>query len=108
MNNHLSEAMRLAVFIRVHQLKARGGPTTEDMDEAMETGDVLGERGDVLLFGNRDKPGECAELFNRTAHAIAVLAFCPGGVHVFGTTFEANPEKAEDYSFGFREGGCYT
>ncbi len=26
---------------------------------------------------------------NRTAHAVAVLAFCPGGVDMFGQHFEA-------------------
>ena len=45
---------------------------------------------DILLCGG-GKPGECADLFNRTAHAIAVLAFVPGGVTIFGATFEANP-----------------
>ena len=59
------------------------------MQKAQETSQILGERGDILLFGG-GKKGECAEIFNRTAHAIAVLAFVPGGVEIFGSRFEAN------------------
>ena len=89
MNEHLSEMIKMAVFFRIHELKQRGGPTAEDMQKAQETSQILGERGDILLFGG-GKKGECAEIFNRTAHAIAVLAFVPGGVEIFGSRFEAN------------------
>ena len=94
MNDNLSAMMQMAVFFRVEELKQRGGPTDEDMRKAQETSDILGERGDILLFGG-GKKGECAEIFNRTAHAIAVLAFVPGGVEVFGTRFEANGRSDE-------------
>ena len=88
MNEHLSEMIKMAVFFRIHELKQRGGPTAEDMQKAQETSQILGERGDILLFGG-GKKGECADIFNRTAHAIAVLAFAPGGVEIFGSRFEA-------------------
>jgi hypothetical protein len=58
------------------------------MKKAQETSDILGEHGDILLHGG-GKKGEQADQFNRTAHAFAVLAFCPGGVEVFGARFEA-------------------
>ena len=89
MNDILPELMRMAVWLKVEEIKARGGPTPEDMKRAQKTADMLGERGDVLLCGG-GKKGECADLFNRTAHAYAVLAFVPGGVSVFGHCFEAN------------------
>ena len=89
MNDHLSEMMRLAVLLNIAEIKERGGPTAEDMAKAEETSDLLGEHGDVLLHGG-GKKGECANLFNRTAHAIAVLAFVPGGVELFGARFEAD------------------
>jgi len=92
MNNHLSDMMQVAVPLYMAKLSEKGGPTPEDMEEAQMTSSVLGERGDVLLFGG-GKKGECADLFNKTARAIAVLAFCPGGVEVFGTRFEAKKEK---------------
>ena len=86
-NNNLTTMMQAAVPLHVLQLKDKGGPDAADMAKAKESSDMLGERGDVLLFGG-GKKGECADLFNRTAHAIAVLAFCPGGVDIFGAHFE--------------------
>jgi len=90
MSNHalLTTSMQAAVPLHIMRLKEKGGPTDEDMSEARKTSDILGERGDVLLFGG-GKKGEAADQFNRTAHAIAVLSFCPGGVTIFGTTFDA-------------------
>ena len=77
-----------AVLLQIWELEARGGPSAEDRIKAQQSSDILGEHGDILLHGG-GKKGECADLFNRTAHAIAVLAFCPGGVELFGQRFEA-------------------
>lgn len=88
MNNHLAIAMSAAVPLQIMRLEEKGGPTDEDMKKAQEVSGKLGERGDVLLFGG-GKKGEVADLFNGTAHAIAVLAFVPGGITIFGQHFEA-------------------
>lgn len=88
MDKLLPEMMKVAVFLQIEILQARGGPTTTDMKKVQETSDMLGEHGDILICGGGQK-GQQATLFNRTAHAFAVLAFCPGGVEVFGTSFEA-------------------
>ena len=89
MNGLLETMIAPAVFLRIVEMEKLGGPTPEDMKKVQETADMLGERGHVLLHGGGRK-GECADLFNRTAHAIAVLAFAPGGVELFGTRFEAS------------------
>ncbi len=91
MNSLLPAMMGMAVILRIRNLEKQGGPNDENMRELHETADMLGEHGDILLYGG-GKPGQCAELFNRTAQAIAVLAFSPGGVEVFGTKFEARLE----------------
>lgn len=88
----LPEMMRMAVWLQIELLKQRGGPTDQDMKKAQETSDMLGEHGDVLLCGG-GKKGQCADLFNRTAHAIAVLSFVPGGVEIFGAHFETRKES---------------
>ena len=93
MNNHLAIAMSAAVPLHIMRLQAKGGPTDEDMKQAQEVSDKLGERGDVLLFGG-GKKGEVADLFNGTANAIACLSFVPGGITIFGEHFEA--KKGED------------
>lgn len=87
MNDLLEIMMVPAVFLRIAEMEKTGGPSVEDMEKVQETSDLLGEHGDILLHGGGRK-GQCADLFNRTAHAIAVLAFVPGGVELFGTRFE--------------------
>lgn len=91
LDNPLAIAMATAVPLHIMQLQAKGGPDAADRAKAQETSAMLGERGDVLLFGG-GKKGEAADLFNRTAHATAVLAFVPGGVDIFGQHFEAVKE----------------
>jgi hypothetical protein len=83
--------MPMAVILQVLAMKERGGPNDDDRKKAEETSDMLGEHGDIIIVGPHKgtKKGEVADLFNRTAHAYAVLAFCPGGVEVFGTQVEA-------------------
>jgi len=83
----LETMMPMAVFLAVKALEQQGGPSEKDMKNIQDTADMLGEHGDILLHGG-GKKGECADLFNRTAHAIAVLSFAPGGVELFGTKFE--------------------
>ena len=84
----LAIAMGAAVPLHIMQLQAKGGPDAADMKKAQETSDMLGERGDVLLHGG-GKKGESSDLFNRTAHTVALLAFVPGGIDIFGQHFEA-------------------
>jgi hypothetical protein len=85
--NILALTLELTVPLRMAELKRRGGPLEADWDAARTFGPVLSERGDVLLYGG--KPGQAAGLFNRLAEAIAVMAFLPGGITVFGTTWRA-------------------
>jgi hypothetical protein len=63
------------------------GPNEEDFQKARELSDILGEKVDILLYGSK-KRGEVADLFNRVASAIAVLAFLPGGITIFGQHWE--------------------
>ncbi len=87
-NELLGPMISVAVYFQIEQIRDRGGPNAEDMEKAKATSEILGERGDILLFGG-GKKGECADQFNRTAHAIAVLAFAPGGITIFGIRFDA-------------------
>jgi hypothetical protein len=89
----LGIALSAAVPLRVWELEQKGGPSDEDLKRAGEFSQVLGERGDVLLFGG--KKGEAGNLFNRLAESIAVLAFCPGGIRTFGMEFAAGPNNPE-------------
>jgi len=79
----------VAVPLRIDEIRRRGGPTAADLKKAQDYGITLASRGDRLLFRSKKK-GETAELFNGLAHAVAVLAFLPGGVTLFDRTWSAD------------------
>ena len=85
--NRLGIALSVAVPLHIGDLKKKGGPDSADFQKATSFSSTLGERGDVLLFGGKKK-GEQAELFNKTAFAIAVMSFVPGGISLFGEHWE--------------------
>ena len=61
----------------------KGRPNEADFHKARCYGNVLANKGDNLLFKSKKK-GETAELFNGLAHAVATMAFMPGGIKIFG------------------------
>jgi hypothetical protein len=94
MENHpLRALLRIAVPRYIENLRASGGPTADDFAHAQESGARLAAKGDILLFGS-NRVGETADLFNRVAQSIAVLAFVPGGVTLFNTHWNANSATA--------------
>jgi len=71
----------------------RKGYTFDDVARvAAESGQVVAEKGDLILFKGKKK-GETAAAFNALAKGIAALAFVPGGVRTFGMHFEADPKR---------------
>lgn len=84
----LSMTLSAAVPLGMIAMAEKGGPGADDMRRAQKAGDLLGAKGDRLLFGG--KKGEAAKLFNDLSHAIVVLSFCPGGITIFGQHFEGN------------------
>lgn len=87
----LAISLSAAVPLWIVDLDRAGGPSEADMKRCGEFAQELGERGDTLLFGG--KPGEAANLFNKLARSIAVLAFCPGGITTFGQHYEAKVKE---------------
>ncbi|MCC6454476.1 MAG: hypothetical protein IT328_05995 [Caldilineaceae bacterium] len=99
----LPVALAMAVPIQINELAARGGPSDTEWELARQWADTLAERGDVLLYGG--KKGEAATLFGEFANAVAVLAFAPGGIRIFGQHFDAQERKrtvADQASDGLR------
>ncbi|MDP2661740.1 MAG: hypothetical protein Q8R28_13515 [Dehalococcoidia bacterium] len=82
----LSLSLQAAVPLLIQDLVAKGGPDAGDYGRAREAGDFLGQKGDHLLF----KGKHTAEAFNKMAFGVAVLAFLPGGVEVFGVRYRAS------------------
>lgn len=73
--------IRVSVALRIQQLEERGGPNPDDIKKIQESSDMLGAYGDILIHGG-GKRGQRGELFNRAAHAVAVLSFAPGNRHI--------------------------
>lgn len=79
----LPDFLALVVPFKIIELKRRGGPSDEELEQAREFAATLGEKGDILLYRSERK-GETELLFNQLARAIAVGSFLPGGIRVFG------------------------
>lgn len=86
------ELMRLSlevgVFLRMHEIKKRNGPSDFDFKRACQFGSVLATKGDVLQYGSKKK-GEAADLMAGLIDAVAILAFLPGGIDFLGLHWEA-------------------
>lgn len=83
----LSAYLSVAVPLVIADIHGRGGPTDDDNALARDFAQTLAEKGDILLYGGKE--GDAGELLSQLARALAVLAFQPGGVSVFGLHFEA-------------------
>jgi len=81
----LSSTLELGVPLAIATLQARGAPREHDWDRARDFAWVLGEKGDQILYRGR----ETATLVAQLIEAIAVMAHCPGGIHVFGVRYIA-------------------
>lgn len=82
----LTSTLQLAVPMWIDRL--RGNPWEAIQERAKVCSQHIAEHGDLILFKGKKK-GESAEAFNRLAEGIACLAFCPGGVKLFGSHWEA-------------------
>jgi hypothetical protein len=82
-----SEHLKLAVPLWMLSLYERGGITRQDLYQAYIHIECVGATLDRLFRGTT-REGEAADMFNRTAKAIAVLAYMPGGVNIYNQLFD--------------------
>lgn len=88
MKDLLPVTLEIAVSIRIAEIKQMGYIPSDWQFNAQSLVDDICHKGDQLLYGSQDK-GETAAIFNQLARAIAVLAFQPGGINIFGFKAEA-------------------
>lgn len=81
----LSLFLQTTVPLAIVEIQRRGGPNDQDFAEAREFGCELVERGDRLMYQEKDTYRMVAKL----AYAIATASFVPGGVQVLGVRYEA-------------------
>lgn len=77
-NPVLIPTLQAAVPLWVMDLSRTPEPTR--MGLAREAADTVASHGDVLIYGGKG----CAAAFNALAKGIALLAYQPGGVTIFG------------------------
>lgn len=87
-NSTLAICLSAAVPLKIAEYQRRGGPDEEDFIRTREYADVLGGKGDTLQYTG--KKGDATRLFNGLADALAVMAFCPGGVKFAGARYQAH------------------
>jgi hypothetical protein len=96
-------ARRTAAHLQAHVPPAirlylkKGGPNEEDFGRVRSYAPDIGSFGDAILFPN-GKGNEKAHL-EKLVDGVAVLSFCPGGVHLLGIDFDAakmQDEPAQD------------
>ena len=78
----------------IRHYKRAGGPRAEDYARASSSALSLGEHGDDILFPNAKKDTD-TEIMDKLVEAVAVLAFCPGGIRIFGLEYDATKEEVE-------------
>lgn len=80
-----------AVEIELAHLRRTGGPTEYAMDAAHEF--IAHQRlGEAILYATKN---ETREQMRVLCEITAILAFCPGGVTLFGLHFEAKCEVSK-------------
>ena len=83
----LSAFLAETVPVKIEQIEAQSGPTLNDYVNLGPFAEILGSKGDVLLFGG-GKPMLQQELADQLAYAIAVMSYIPGGITLFNMKFE--------------------
>jgi len=86
-NSFLSIALSASVPLWIETFIQEGYTFEYLQSIAKESLQIVAEKGDLILFKSKKK-GESAKAFNALAKGIAVLAFMPGGVTLFGLHFE--------------------
>lgn len=86
-------ALGAAVPLWIEQL--RRVRLVELQRRAPELAEVIAAKGDIIQFRSKKK-GETAAAFNALAEAVAIGAFVPGGITVFGQHFEARHPDRDD------------
>ena len=85
----LADSLELSVLMRVSDLHRIPLIDLQNRLEIIreDTAQLLAEKGDILQFGG-GKKGEVADIFNRVAESLALMAVViPGGIKVFDIEF---------------------
>lgn len=91
LRTHLSAMVPIAMM----ELQAKGGPDDLDFERVRTYTTEIGAKGDAILYPVKTR-GQSAEMVTKLVEAIAVLAFAPGGINIFGMHFNASGIPTSD------------
>lgn len=83
----ICSTLEVAVPMWIDRLKQQ--PFAVVMARAKDASQTIAEHGDIILYKSKKK-GETAKAFNALAEGVAILAFMPGGVKIFGGSWIAS------------------
>jgi hypothetical protein len=93
----LTDMLSMTVPFKIHDLAVKGGPDDSDWARCREYSEWLGVSAPSLMFHNdgwypkddREPERSTREMIPGLIHAMAVMAFQPGGVCCLGVYFDA-------------------
>src|SRR5258708_6899033 len=77
-----------AVHLAIADLRHAGGPSDWHYEQASEFASQMGAEGDSILYRTK----RTGAIMARLCEVVAVMAFVPGGIKLFGLHFEACAE----------------
>ncbi len=86
--SHIKVHLEQCVPLVIRRYKQAGGPRDEDHARAHSYALYLREHDEDILFPKTNKGNE-TEAMDKLVEGIAVLAFCPGGIRIFGLEYDA-------------------
>ncbi len=81
-NHILPDFLEFAVPIQILKIQSGEVPLVTNRPDINK---IIGQHGDDLLYGGK----HCAEAAAAVIEAVALCAFAPGGITIFGRHFEA-------------------
>lgn len=92
---HLAIIVEGMVAVELLQMRADGGPTEHDIAWCRERADDLLEHGDIFMGASTSKEHkQRGRSLATLARTIAVMAWIPGGVTIFGRHWEEQHDGA--------------
>lgn len=83
----LPPSLSLAVYVEILNIQKKGYISDAMIEDAtINSSEIIATHSDDLMY---DKSGKASQIFARLAVSVAILAFQPGGVEIFGEKFEA-------------------
>jgi hypothetical protein len=86
--HYLYHLVPRSIEIKVHKMLAAGNPVILPAGARIEAIDDLLADGDILLYPDKKNFDRAKKIYNELTDIIAILAFVPDGIEIFGYRYE--------------------